>query len=291
MCSQPYIKTPVGIRKVDTFLSQDARLAATPFPCGQCLHCRINKRRVWTARILLEELASDFSCFVTLTYDQDNLPDGGCLDARALQLYLKRLRKAVSPRKFRHYSVGEYGDKSGRPHYHLALFGIGQESRFEIKKCWPFGIVHIGELNKNTAQYIAGYVTKKWTNPKTPELEGRPAEFMRCSKQKGGIGTPGIKRIAKTLMEHPHFQKRQLKEVRYGKKSLPLGRYLSQRLAALLFLEKSQLDDDFWMYQKQLFDDHLKDGEVFLDNLLAAKKGSRIRQERRSQIFKDRRQI
>lgn len=291
MCSQPYIKTPVGIRKVDTFLSQDARLAATPFPCGQCLHCRINKRRVWTARILLEELASDFSCFVTLTYDQDNLPDGGCLDARALQLYLKRLRKAVSPRKFRHYSVGEYGDKSGRPHYHLALFGIGQEFRFEIKKCWPFGIVHIGELNKNTAQYIAGYVTKKWTNPKTPELEGRPAEFMRCSKQKGGIGTPGIKRIAKTLMEHPHFQKRQLKEVRYGKKSLPLGRYLSQRLAALLFLEKSQLDDDFWMYQKQLFDDHLKDGEVFLDNLLAAKKGSRIRQERRSQIFKDRRQI
>ena len=43
-------------------------------PCGQCKNCRINQARIWTNRILMEQCCHDYSCFVTLTYDDEHLP-------------------------------------------------------------------------------------------------------------------------------------------------------------------------------------------------------------------------
>ena len=47
---------------------------AVPFGCGQCLPCRVNKRRLWTNRIMLESMCHDDNAFVTLTYNDDNIP-------------------------------------------------------------------------------------------------------------------------------------------------------------------------------------------------------------------------
>ena len=43
-------------------------------PCGKCIACRKAKTREWTLRMLHELDTSDDACFLTLTYDDDNLP-------------------------------------------------------------------------------------------------------------------------------------------------------------------------------------------------------------------------
>ena len=43
-------------------------------PCGQCLACRINRRREWLARLHLEALDHDVVLFATLTYSDEFLP-------------------------------------------------------------------------------------------------------------------------------------------------------------------------------------------------------------------------
>ena len=140
------------------------------FGCGQCMPCRINKRRVWAHRIMLEALVSPSASFLTMTYNDDNLPDGGSLVVRDVQLYWKRLRKAGY--SFRYFVCGEYGDESERPHYHAALFGVPPcycDFRSPHPKChcvefkglWGKGNLYWGEVTPASAHYIAGYVTKK----------------------------------------------------------------------------------------------------------------------------------
>lgn len=43
-------------------------------PCGQCVFCRINKKREWIARLLLEAASHPVNQFWTLTYEEENLP-------------------------------------------------------------------------------------------------------------------------------------------------------------------------------------------------------------------------
>ena len=96
-----------------------------PVGCGQCLPCRINKRREWTFRLELEASLHEHNSFVTLTYADQFLPEDGSVNPRHTQLWLKRLRKVLDPRKVRFFLCGEYGDQTFRPHYHACLFGVG----------------------------------------------------------------------------------------------------------------------------------------------------------------------
>jgi len=108
-------------------------------PCGQCVSCRLKKSREWALRCTHEAKMHDENCFITLTYNNENLPSDGSLDKSHLQKFFKRLRKKVS---FRYFAAGEYGEvcKSckqsrvrckcpsfissiGRPHYHICMFG------------------------------------------------------------------------------------------------------------------------------------------------------------------------
>lgn len=43
-------------------------------PCGQCLFCRINSKREWISRLLLEAASHPVNQFWTLTYEAENLP-------------------------------------------------------------------------------------------------------------------------------------------------------------------------------------------------------------------------
>mgnify|MGYP000713034410 CR=1 FL=1 len=120
--------------------------------------------------------------FLTLTYDDAHLPADRSLSKRDLQLFLKRLRKqeAKSGRRFRYYGVGEYGGRSGRPHYHLCMFGFDPaDKRFlavqrghkvylaeSVSKAWAreeesLGLHQVGSLTEESARYVAGYVQKK----------------------------------------------------------------------------------------------------------------------------------
>lgn len=202
-----------------------------PVGCGQCLFCRINRRRLWAHRIELEARKHADSSFVTLTYSDSNLPDKGTLVPRDTQLFLKRLRKLADPLRVRYFLVGEYGDNTQRPHYHAALYGIGQQHADLVQKAWGLGHTMTAELNEHTAQYIAGYVVKKMTSPDDPRLNGRFPEFSRMSLRPG-IGGDAMLDVSEVLTSK-HGQKVIQRNgdvpnsISYGQRVRPLGRYLT----------------------------------------------------------------
>lgn len=145
--------------------------------CGQCMPCRLNRRRLWTHRIMLEAAKHPRNLFVTLTYNDEHHPKGGSLQPRDSELWLKRFRFQLQPQHVRYYLVGEYGDQTWRPHYHAALFGVGIEVAELVNSTWGKGFTQCGPLTLQSAQYIAGYVTKKMNRKEDARLQGRAPEF------------------------------------------------------------------------------------------------------------------
>ena len=155
-------------------------------PCGQCIGCKLEKSRQWAVRIMHEEQLHEESCFLTLTYSDDELPENGSLVKSHWQKFMKRLRKAYDDKNIRYFHCGEYGDRLQRPHYHAALFGLDPDDKElisraggnnlyqspRITKIWGHGFVSIGTLTFESAAYIARYVTKKITGPGAAEFYG-----------------------------------------------------------------------------------------------------------------------
>lgn len=207
----------------------------TAFACGQCVPCRINRRRLWTHRMLLEAHTHAESAFVTLTYDEAHYPADGSLVPEDLKLWLKRLRQAIWPIRFRYYAVGEYGGQTWRPHYHAALFGILPDETL-VSSTWTKGYTMVGPLSPQSMAYVAGYVTKKMTRRDDSRLSGRVPEFARMSLRPG-IGAPAMVSVARVLQtKHGAQLVSQLADVpttlAHGKQLMPLGRYLKTRLCA-----------------------------------------------------------
>ena len=111
----------VGHHQYNQVLEQYKDMPFVQVPCGLCLECRIQHARQWADRCVLEAKNYKDNYFVTLTYDDDFLPNHNSLEPRDLQLFLKRLRKTFPHTKIRFLASGEYGDSSFRPHYHLIL--------------------------------------------------------------------------------------------------------------------------------------------------------------------------
>lgn len=150
-------------------------------PCGQCILCRLEHARQWAVRITHEAQLHEESCFITLTYDDQHYPDHGSLKYADVQKFWKRVRMQLQRKhnkKVRHYTVGEYGDQTHRPHYHAAIFGhaftdnrtiVRREPALlwtnpMLEKAWGMGHVSVGALTFQSAQYTASYVTKKLNN-------------------------------------------------------------------------------------------------------------------------------
>lgn len=224
--------------------------------CGQCMPCRMNVRRVWMHRIMLEAAQYSDNCFATLSYDDDHLPEGATLVPKHYQDFLKRLRARIAPQKLRFYLVGEYGEKSGRPHYHAALFGFATcrfgQSRYSkvksrccercelVREVWGHGNIYLGTLEDDSAGYMARYVTKKMTKHDDPRLLGRYPEFGRMSLRPG-IGGDAMWDIASALMQYEldSTEPDVPTSLRHGKKLLPLGRYCRRRLRKFIGHEEN----------------------------------------------------
>lgn len=170
-------------------------------PCGKCIGCRLERSRQWAMRCCYEASLYSKNCFITLTYNDYNLPFDLSLKPRDLQLFMKRLRKYLDPLKVRFFACGEYGDLNKRPHYHVILFGYSFLDNAELvrsdthtlvyhsaelAKLWPFGYVSVGEFSFESAAYVARYCLKKVNGKQAKEhYNGRVPEFLRCSNRPG----------------------------------------------------------------------------------------------------------
>jgi hypothetical protein len=161
-------------------------------PCAKCIGCRLNYARSWALRCQLEALTHEDNCFITLTFNNEELlkrTNPWSVDKNDFQLFMKKFRKRFN-KQIRFFHCGEYGEKTYRPHYHALIFGhdfripsktnkvkkygsdkypLFQSSELTkydengkiIGGLWPYGHTTVGELNFETASYTARYATKK----------------------------------------------------------------------------------------------------------------------------------
>lgn len=126
------------------------------------------------------------NCLIHLTYNPENLPKDGSISKPELVKFCKRLRRKIEPIKISYYGCGEYGEKLGRPHYHIMIFGFDFKDKYlwkyrfpqkynrfstvnkyplfrspMLEDRWKFGHSAVGEITIESAGYVARYVRKK----------------------------------------------------------------------------------------------------------------------------------
>lgn len=174
--------------------------------CGQCIGCRLERSRQWAIRIMHEASLYESNVFLTLTYRDEDLPSNGSLVLEHTQKFMKRLRKKYTGRKIRFYSCGEYGETTGRPHYHSILFNHDFEDKKYLKstendhriytseildKIWSHGDCYIGSVTFESAAYCGRYVMKKLTGAREAEYGDLVPEFQTFSRNPG-VGAPWL---------------------------------------------------------------------------------------------------
>lgn len=158
--------------------------------CGRCIGCRLEYSRQWALRCVHESKLHDDNCFLTLTYDDEHLPSPPSLETKKeLSKFHKKLWQYLDRNydtKLRYYTAGEYGDRTGRPHYHSLIFGWYPDASDlkpvhknksgdivytseSLSKLWGKGKVDVGELTFESAAYVARYVTKKVNGKRAKE--------------------------------------------------------------------------------------------------------------------------
>lgn len=211
---------------------------------------------------MLENLCHSASAFVTLTYAEDMLPAGASLQPVHLQEFLKRLREHCfrkEQKKVRFYGVGEYGDKSERPHYHVLLFGYQTclrgpsfytETRTSccsrcdlIRDVWGYGHVGLGSVTHQSVRYVCGYITKNMRHRHDVRLKGREPEFARMSLRPG-IGYAALDELTQTILKFDLDDRQVPTHLRHEQVKRPLGRYLRGKIAEMLDMDKECVDEE-----------------------------------------------
>lgn len=183
------------------------------------------------------------------------------LSKRDLQLFTKALNEDAR-RRFgkgvRYFACGEYGERTKRPHYHIALFGEDfSDDRYywrtsgtnacyrssRLESLWTdpdtglsMGNSEIGELTIESAAYIASYVMKKVngkladnhyrrTCPHTGQeiwIEPEFARMSRGGRNGKGLAAEWFEKYSASVYPDDHVihNGRQLKPPRYFDKLL-----------------------------------------------------------------------
>ncbi|UPW41562.1 replication initiator protein [Peromfec virus RodF8_56] len=236
--------------------------------CGKCLECLQSQTVEWALRIVLESKQYKDNCCITLTYDNEHVPDDLQLRRRDIQLFIKSLRKKLDPLRIRVFYSGEYGEKRGRPHFHLIVFNwipddlqnlfIKNGEQFYVSKTvsdlWKRGNILVGALTFQTAFYCAKYLQKF----KGTEKEVKP--FVGMSNR------PGIAYNAIT------YDMLKDGKIYYNGKVYPIPRYFVK----VLERDRGILDSDVLELRsrriRNLYDSIRRQGEKSLESRLEREK-------------------
>lgn len=278
-------------------ISSNSRLCipgseAIEIPCGQCIGCRLDYSAQWASRCLLEMKQHEHNCFLTLTYDDDHLHDiwtcrlsdhqeqiPSTLDKRDLQLFWKRLRKYIGS-DLRYYAAGEYGDTTGRAHYHAIVFGFDPRNsdKFDdirlysssdqgynyyvsekMNKIWQNGQVIIADASWESAAYTARYVMKKMKGIGASiynELSIEP-EFVTMSRRPG----IGYNWLMSDIVCYATFLKQYISS-NNGRREIGKLRYFDNKLDEMYPFDYDKLKENRNHYAK--YRKRLKLGETSL---------------------------
>ena len=192
-------------------------------PCGQCIGCRLEKSRQWAMRCVSELQMHAQACFLTLTYNNENLPEDGSVSKKFFKDWLKKFRESIRRRTgdcIRFFACGEYGSKFQRPHYHVIIFGfcpndlqIHKTTRNGdvlyvsewLKEKWPYGFHTVGKVTFESCAYVARYCTKKYMGKHPEKHYGTlEPEFVHMSRR-NGIGYEWFKKFHKDVFPNDVF--------------------------------------------------------------------------------------
>lgn len=224
-------------------------------PCGQCIGCRLERSRQWAMRCLheMKTNASSGSAFLTLTYDEKNLPPNGTLVPQHLQSFMKRLRH-WRPKGLRFFACGEYGGITMRPHFHVLLLntcfpdakrrlmfassfrpGDPRKETYasaELSQLWTCGQSVIGDVTFESCCYVTAYCTGRVTGERElAHYGGRKPEFAVMSRRPG-LGSDFFDRFHAELYAHDSAVVR-------GREA-PLTRFYDNRMERL---DSERLED------------------------------------------------
>lgn len=172
----------------------------TPLPCGTCTACLLTHARNWAIRCDQEASLHEKNEFLTLTYDDEHLPPCGSLRQIDVQKFFRRLRKTFPSASPRYFYCGEYGDKLGRPHYHVLLFNFSFDDKkilcgegsnrlytsATLDSLWGHGFTSIGSVTFQSASYVARYCLKKVRGSEASRhYRDKVPEYTRMSRRPG----------------------------------------------------------------------------------------------------------
>lgn len=239
-------------------------------PCGKCIGCMLDKANDWATRCYCETKGWTNNCFITLTYNDENLPENGQLIKKDLQDFWKRLRYYyegketwVNPQNgkvenpIRYFVCGEYGPKTNRPHYHACVFNWKPDDlKFykenhagdklyiskKLTKIWGKGYVIIGDLTYQSACYVARYVSKKiFKDKKLYKIANFQREFTLCSTN-GGIGIKFWQKFKNKITENKGIMIKIKNKVKIKK----IPKYFMRK-----WKETGELEYDWYVFEIQ----------------------------------------
>lgn len=187
--------------------------ATFQLPCGKCIDCRLAYAREWAVRCVHESRVHVSNCFITLTYNDENLTSDKLYYAD-FQLFMKRLRdknfrelkKTIGKENWKLLSkserkkiydehaigvfvTGEYGEINKRPHWHAILFNWEPTDKMyshttdrgdkcytsrTLDELWGKGSTLLGAVTIESAGYCARYAAKKLVHGKDEDHDYHP---------------------------------------------------------------------------------------------------------------------
>lgn len=162
-------------------------------PCGKCEACIHNRTTEWAQRLSDEFEFSQNGVFLTLTYNDENLP--GKVNKEDVQKFFKRLRKRCEQKTkvkccfqsankryspLRYFLTSEYGPEHNRPHYHAIVMdirpkGISNPTIFDLyevlEKSWGNGFIYVEPVTIGRIRYVVNYMVKDAHDDLSPELK------------------------------------------------------------------------------------------------------------------------